>query len=294
MDANWNVNSITFASSNTSSYVLHSLNGFTLTLQGGITNNSTLVQTVSNSIVLGANQTWTAAAGDLVIGGNVDNNGHTLTVAGAHDTTFYGIISGSGGLTKNDSGTLSLFGNDTFTGPVTINGGTLNVGVVGALGTVSSLTVNGGSLSLAGLGNRINDFAPITLGGGGISGNSLSETFGGLTLSANSSINLSPGGTPGIITFSSAQWTAGTLTINGWSGAAHTAGTDDRVLVTVRPSDTFLANVQFAGFPMGAEYLLTGELVPVPEPKPMLLCFCTFALASFRYLRRARNPAKRW
>src|SRR5947208_7838622 len=48
MDANWNVNSITFASSNTSSYVLQSLGGFSLTLQGGITSNGTPLQTVSN------------------------------------------------------------------------------------------------------------------------------------------------------------------------------------------------------------------------------------------------------
>jgi len=291
MDANWNVNSVTFASSNTNSYALHSLSGFTLTLQGGITNNSTLVQTVSNSIVLGANQTWNAAAGDLAIAGNVDNNGHALSVGGAHDTTFTGIISGSGGLTKNDSGMLSLLANDTFSGPVTINGGTLNAGAAGALGSVSSVTINGGSLSLAGLGNRVNDFAPILLNGGGIWGNNLSEAFGPLTVSASSSINLSPGGAAGTITFASAQWTAGTLTINGWSGAAHTAGTDDRVLVSIRPADNFLANVQFAGFPMGSEYLLSGELVPVPEPKPMLLCFCTFALASLRYLNRVRKRA---
>ena len=289
MDANWNVNSVTFASSNTTSYVLHSLNGFTLTLQGGITNNSTLGQTISNSITLGANQTWNAAAGDLAIAGNVDNNGQTLTVAGAHDTTVTGVISGSGGLTKNDSGTLSLFANDPFTGPVTINGGTLNAGAAGALGTVSSVTINGGSLSLAGLGNRINDFAPITMGGGSIAGNNLSESFGPLTVSASSSINLSLGGAAGTITFASAQWTAGTLTINGWSGAAHTAGTDDRLVVSIRPPDNFLASIQFAGFPMGSEYLVGGELVPVPEPKPMLLCFCTFALASLRYLKRLRS-----
>src|SRR5436305_10214438 len=78
MDANWNVNSITFASSNTTSYVLHSIGGFTLTLQGGITNNSALLQTVSNSIVLGGPQTWNAAFGDLAIAGNVNNNGQTL------------------------------------------------------------------------------------------------------------------------------------------------------------------------------------------------------------------------
>jgi len=291
MDANWNVNSITFASSNTSSYVLQSLGGFSLTLQGGITNNGTPLQTVSNSIVLGANQTWNAAAGDLAIAGNVDNNGHTLSVGGAHDTTFTGIISGSGGLTKNDSGALSLLANDTFSGPVTINGGTLVAGTAGALGSVSSVTINGGSLRLAGLGNRVNDFAAILLSGGGISGNNLSESFGPLTVSANSSVNLSPGGAAGTITFASAQWTAGTLTVNGWSGAAHTAGTDDRVVVSIRPADNFLANVQFAGFPLGSEYLLSGELVPVPEPKPMLLCFCTFALASLRFLNRSRKAA---
>src|SRR5207248_10147411 len=109
-------------------------------------------QAIINSSILGSNQTCNDAAIVLSIASNVDNNVHTLSVGCAHDTTFTGIISGSGGLTKNDSGMLSLLANDTFSGPVTINGGTLNAGAAGALGSVSSVTINGGSLSLAGLG----------------------------------------------------------------------------------------------------------------------------------------------
>jgi autotransporter-associated beta strand protein len=52
----------------------------------------------------------------------------TLTVNQAGDTTYAGVISGTGGgLTKTGPGRLTLFGLNSFTGPLTIAGGTLDV-----------------------------------------------------------------------------------------------------------------------------------------------------------------------
>ena len=76
MDANWNVRSITF-DSGASAFTLISIagGGKTLTLQAGITNDSTALQTINITTVLGAAQTWNAASGNLSFGGTVAKRG---------------------------------------------------------------------------------------------------------------------------------------------------------------------------------------------------------------------------
>jgi autotransporter-associated beta strand protein len=75
----------------------------------------------------------TLNASDLTTGGNGDS------------TTFAGIISGSGGLTKDGAGTMTLSGANSFTGATTVNGGTLQLGGSGILSDVTDLSVNSGA-----------------------------------------------------------------------------------------------------------------------------------------------------
>lgn len=90
-----------------------------------------------------------------------------------------GSIGGTGGLTKNSSGTLTIQTNNTYTGPTTLNGGVVSVatvtpaGVAGPLGAASSdatnLVFNGGTLRYTGALNfSTNRAATFTTGGGGI------------------------------------------------------------------------------------------------------------------------------
>src|SRR6185369_15700497 len=82
------------------------------------------------------NQTLASIAG----AGSVTMGAGSMTVGGNNaSTTFSGTISGSGGLTKNGTGALTLSGANTYTGLTTVNTGTLivNGSIAGAV-TVNS------------------------------------------------------------------------------------------------------------------------------------------------------------
>src|SRR5262249_53350724 len=101
--------------------------------------------------------------------GSLENSGKlvlasaaVLTTGGNNSsTTFSGPITGNGGLTKVGTGTFTLTGTSDYTGPTTINAGTLLVngsqpgsavrlnagGPLGGSGTVGAINVTGGTLS---------------------------------------------------------------------------------------------------------------------------------------------------
>ena len=54
-------------------------------------------------------------------------SGVVLTTGDSGDDTISGVISGDGGLEKDGSGTLTLYGTNTFSGDLTITDGTVNM-----------------------------------------------------------------------------------------------------------------------------------------------------------------------
>jgi autotransporter-associated beta strand protein len=149
LDAAYAINSLTFVSTAGA----FTLSGSALTIgAGGITQSSaTNLQTLNNAgIILAANQTWSVAAGGLLV---------SAPISGAYSLLVTG------------TGTLTLTGTNLYTGGTTVNSGTLNISSDRGLGAVpavasTNLTLNAGTLQW---GNTFNLHARrnISLGAGG-------------------------------------------------------------------------------------------------------------------------------
>jgi trimeric autotransporter adhesin len=106
---------------------------------------ATRTLTLSCGLALGIDQTWTVTGGALVVSRTVNNAGYLLTIAGSGNTTISAVISGTGGLTINRSGSLAmvLSGANTYTGFSTLNSGTVNLAVAENVNTSGPLGKRG-------------------------------------------------------------------------------------------------------------------------------------------------------
>jgi len=80
-------------------------------------------------ITLNANQTFTAttAGSGLTFTSPIDTNARALTLNGSGSFVITGSVSGSGGITKEGSGSLQFAGNHTYTGDTTIIDGAVRI-----------------------------------------------------------------------------------------------------------------------------------------------------------------------
>lgn len=133
---------------------------------GGINvqnSNSRLVIETNTRLRVG--QTWAVqdAAGELVVRDGastktLDLNGNELTINGPGNTTIRTDIFNSGSIDKKGDGTLTLTGNNTFTGGIAVNNGELDIASDASIGS-GHLQINGARLFVTGNTNIDN---PIT------------------------------------------------------------------------------------------------------------------------------------
>lgn len=153
------VKRITFATSGyviTGGYELDLKEGFLL--QAGVTEALVSVSTIK----LSKDQDWTVtdAGALLMLSSPIALEGKALTVTGAGNVWSSGGLSGLGSLSKSGSGTLTLTGLSSFSGPTSVTDGTLMVN-----GTVSNSPI---TVSVEGTLSGAGTVADVTLAIGGI------------------------------------------------------------------------------------------------------------------------------
>lgn len=80
------------------------------------------------TLVASGTATWRLDAVDRGWGSlSLASNGGMLTLAGSCNGSISHVIPGTGGVTKNGSGTWTLSGSNTYTGGTTVNGGVLEI-----------------------------------------------------------------------------------------------------------------------------------------------------------------------
>jgi fibronectin-binding autotransporter adhesin len=170
---------------------------------GIVVNNGTLILDNANGAISGG----TIINGGTIQVGNNDANGTlpsgavadsgALVFNHADNIIVTNAISGAGTLTQSGANVVTLSGNSTFSGPVTVAQGTLQVGSTNGLGLTTSVTVsNGATFDVNGYALFANGNANlvVTASGAGVGGNGaivnnttnkLSQVFHTITLAAD-------------------------------------------------------------------------------------------------------------
>ncbi|HEY4254260.1 MAG TPA: autotransporter outer membrane beta-barrel domain-containing protein [Roseomonas sp.] len=133
-------------------------NGFATAIAQGITGAGGLTVTGAGSLTLTGANTYaggtTISNGTLRLGdggttgsitGNVANNG-TLAFNRSDIVTFAGVVSGTGAVRQDGSGTTILTAANTYAGGTTISAGTLQIGNGGTTGSIVGDVANSGTL----------------------------------------------------------------------------------------------------------------------------------------------------
>lgn len=168
--------------------------------------------TVAPAIVLSSNQTWTAG---------------TAATAGTATIVSNSVISGSGGLTINGTGggasIVSLFGNSTFSGGLTLN----SSGAIRLTGTTPGFSGGVPTGSNIGTGN-------LTINGGTIFGNGGTLAPQRITVNADFNINLGTNAANGRLTIAGGEINLGgatrTVSLGRYTTAASSIGSGQESL----------------------------------------------------------------
>ena len=229
------------------------------------------------------------SSGGLTFGGTINNQGSWVDVVGSTGSsvsaTFNGVISGSGGLYKNNANTTAVLAADNlYSGGTTIDAGTLQVGSGGSAGSLGSGNVtNNGALVFnraSGapnnfiLTNAISGSGTLTQNGGNIITISSANTYTGATtinsgtlrVTANEALGTGAAGTTvnsgGALLLSGATYsTAEALSINGTGVGGNGALRNNLGSSTYAGQVTAASNATINVTGVGESLTLTGGVV---------------------------------
>ena len=154
--------------------------------------------------------TFSETVGSIAGAGNIALGTGTLTSGGNNaSTTFSGVISGTGGMIKAGTGSLTLSGTNTYSGVTTVSAGTLVAANTSALGATSS-----GTTVTAGATLNVDNVAlaaePLTLNGAGVGGAGALTGTG--TASVSGGVTMAGAGTIGTTSAASSLTLGGVVT----------------------------------------------------------------------------------
>lgn len=164
-------NSITFSgtASQASDYTI---SGASMTLVAGISNTMTgsffTFASVDIALILNGTQTFNAGTSGLTIGSTLNLGSSALTVNGS-SVSFEGVVSGTGSITKQGTGTLELHAANTYSGVTTISAGNVVARDAASLGTAAGGTTvaSGATLLYVKASGDVTVTEPLTLNGAG-------------------------------------------------------------------------------------------------------------------------------
>ena len=187
-------------------------------------------QTSTNGMHIGSIEgsgTYYLGANTLIVGGN----NLSTTVSGVIANGQYSVVGGGGALTKMGTGTLTLTGRNTYTGPTNVSGGTLQIGngISGDVASGSLVKISPGATLALNLSNGDSFVNSVANSGHLIAtgtGNQYSITG---TITGPGNVTKSGSGTvalTGANTFTGGtRISAGTLLANNTTGSATGKGT---------------------------------------------------------------------
>jgi autotransporter-associated beta strand protein len=142
-------------------------------VSGDVNWSGPIIASASTPRMVIASGSWNQT-GDVML-----NQTLTTAVQGT-SLNFGGILSGTGGLTKTDAGTMELSGANTFSGPVSFTAGNVTIKHATALGSnAAGTTVNSGASLILDGGLAI-DGESLTLSGASSTGNGALRSINGL------------------------------------------------------------------------------------------------------------------
>ncbi|WP_250633788.1 autotransporter-associated beta strand repeat-containing protein [Pinirhizobacter soli] len=195
-----------------------------------------------------------------VAGSQVTLGPRTLTTGDANNTTFAGSASGTGGVVKQGTGTLTLAGANTYIGGTTVSAGVLSIAGGGSLAATGALTLGAGTaldISGATANQAIGDLT-------GASGSQIllgarTLTAGGAASTLYSGVISGGGGLvkqgAGTLTLSGANTYAGGTTINAGTLQGDTTSLQGNILDNATVAFNQAGNGLYAGVISG-----TGDL----------------------------------